>query len=56
MPKFRVVEVGDIGTYMVPLPAGMLKATGWKDGDELAVSCVVTRKGVVDHLVVEKKE
>lgn len=52
--KFRVVEVGDGGSFLVPIPRAIMQSLGWKDGDEIRVEPVVTRAGKVDYLVVEK--
>ena len=35
--KFKVMEVGDMGTHVLPLPKKLLEQLKWKSGDILKV-------------------
>lgn len=51
-PKFTVIEVGEAGTFLLPLPRSVLKALGWRQGDELKVDIPTSYP---DQLIVTRK-
>jgi hypothetical protein len=55
MRRFKVVTVGDEGVFILPIPESTMKSLGWSDGDEVKLEPVVTKAGVVDYLIVEKR-
>jgi hypothetical protein len=55
MRTFKVVTVGDEGVFILPIPESTMKSLGWSDGDEVKLEPVVTKAGVVDYLIVEKR-
>lgn len=52
--RLRVVEVGEYGTFLLPLPKETLKILMWDEGDEAKIELVVDRDGKCTHFVVEK--
>lgn len=50
--KFKVVEVGNEGTFIVPVPKRILDVIGWKSGD--SINLVIPGLNKADYLIVEK--
>lgn len=51
--KIRVVEVGEGGTFLLPLPTSILEHLCWNDGDELILDIPFPHS---DQIIIWRKE
>ena len=53
--KIKVVEVGENGSFLFPLPTSILDTMRWNEGDILNLEIVINRDGSASHIVLERK-
>lgn len=53
--KATLIEVGDMGSFILPLPTSILDVMRWNEGDVVRFEVVVGRDGTASHIVLEKE-
>ena len=53
--RVRIVEVGENGTFLLPLPSSILDVMKWNEGDILNLEVIMSRNGSASHIVLERK-